>query len=233
MTESSSPVPELESTPKQAAIIETATLLSLGIAVLSLFLFAWIAESVSHEQTKNFDLAVRMRIHGYASPNVTKTMIAISFLGGDGLTVAAIVAAVVFVYFRWLRATLWLVVTILGAMVLDVSLKYAFHRTRPTPFFGPLPHSYSFPSGHALFSFCFYGVLAGLLAGRTRSQLARILIWTLAAVLVTAIGLSRIYLGVHYPSDVIAGYLAATLWVTALISLDRMRIRRRSLKQTA
>src|SRR5207248_3031879 len=156
----------------QAAIIETATLLSLGIAVLSLFLFAWIAESVSHEQTKNFDLAVRMRIHGYASPNVTKTMIAISFLGGDGLTVAAIVAAVVFVYFRWLRATLWLVVTILGAMVLDVSLKYAFHRTRPTPFFGPLPHSYSFPSGHALFSFCFYGVLAGLLAGRTRSQLA-------------------------------------------------------------
>jgi len=177
VTKSSSPVPELESTRKPAAIIETATLVSLGIAVLSLFLFAWIAESISHEQTKNFDLTVRM--------------------------------------------------------LLDLSLKHAFHRTRPTAFFGALPHSYSFPSGHALFSFCFYGVLAGLSAGRTRSQPARILIWTLAAVLVTAIGLSRIYLGVHYPSDVIAGYLAATLWVTALISLDRMRIRRRSLKQTA
>jgi len=150
-------------------------------------------------------------------------MIGISFLGGDGLTIAAIVALVVFVSFRWRRATLWLVVTILGALVLDLTLKYAFHRARPTPFFVALPRTYSFPSGHALFSFCFYGVLAGLLVGRTRSRLARVLIWLSAAILVVAIGVSRIYLGVHYPSDVIAGYLAATLWVSTLLALDRMR----------
>ena len=220
-------LPELETAPKSAAVLETATLISLGVAVLSLFLFAWIAESVSHEQPMAFDLAVRTRIHNYASPGLTRVMIAFSFVGGDGLIVAALVALIVFLRFRWLRAALWLVVTILGALVLDLSLKYAFHRPRPVPFFVAVPHTYSFPSGHSLFSFCFYGVLAGLLAGRTRSRVGRVLTWTVAALLVAAIGLSRIYLGVHYPSDVIAGYLTATLWVSTLVTLDRMRMRRK------
>jgi len=221
----SSQLPELETAPRSTAVIETAVLISLAVAVLSLFLFAWIAESVSHGQTGGFDFAVRMRIHEYASPGLTKVMTAVSFLGGAGLTLGAILAAVLFLYFfHWRRAALWLVVTILGALVLDLTLKYAFHRARPTPFFAAVPRSYSFPSGHALFSFCFYGVLAGLLAGRTRSRLARALIWTGAAVLVASIGLSRIYLGVHYPSDVLAGYLAASLWVSTLLALDRMRV---------
>ncbi len=119
-----------------------------------------------------------------------------------------------------------MVVTILGALVLDLSLKYAFHRPRPVPFFVPVPYTYSFPSGHSLFSFCFYGVLAGLLTRSIRSRMARVLIWTLAALLVAAIGLSRVYLGVHYPSDVIAGYLAASLWVSTLVALDRVRMER-------
>ena len=216
-------LPELETVPKSTVILETATLVSLGVAVLSLFLFAWIAESVSHDRTASFDLAVRTNIHEYASPGLTKLMIAFSFLGGDGLTAAAILSVIAFLRFRWLRAALWMVVTILGAVVLDLSLKYAFHRPRPIPFFVAVPHTYSFPSGHSLFSFCFYGVLAGLLAGRIGSRLGRVLIWTMAALLVAAIGLSRIYLGVHYPSDVIAGYLAAALWVSTLVTLDRMR----------
>jgi undecaprenyl-diphosphatase len=225
-----SKLPDLETAPKSILKLETFTLMSLGVAVLSLFLFAWIAENVSHDRTVSFDLAVRMRIHEYASPGLTKAMIAISFLGGDGLTIAAFLSVGVFLYFHWRRATLWLVVTILGALVLDLTLKYAFHRARPTPFFAALPRTYSFPSGHALFSFCFYGVLAGLLMGRIRSRLAKVVIWTSAAILVGAIGLSRIYLGVHHPSDVIAGYPAASLWVSTLLALDRMRVGRTSRK---
>lgn len=233
MTTDESRLPELETAPKWNIILETVTLASLGVAVLSLFLFAWIADGVSHDRTAGFDLAVRTQIHAYASPGLTKVMIAISFLGGDGLTVAVILSVIAFLCFRWRRATLWLVVTILGAVVLDLTLKYAFHRPRPTPFFAALPHTYSFPSGHSLFSFCFYGVLAGLLAGRIRSRRGRVLVWTLAALLVGAIGLSRIYLGVHYPSDVIAGYLAAALWVSTLVALDRVRIQRKSVSSPA
>jgi undecaprenyl-diphosphatase len=219
-------LPEMETAPQPTALLETIPFISLGIAVLSLFLFAWIAQNISRDQTASFDLSVRMRIHQHASPALTRAMIVISLLGGDGLIIAAVIAFVAFLYFRWRRAALWLGVTIAGALVLDLTLKYAFHRVRPAPFFVALPDTYSFPSGHALFSFCFYGVLAGLLMGRIRSRVARLLIWLSAAVLVAAIGLSRIYLGVHYPSDVIAGYLAATLWVSTLLALDHMTTRR-------
>lgn len=208
-------------------IFEAAVVSSLTVAVLSLFLFAWIGEGVAHERTAGFDLAIRNQVHEYASPPLTKAMIFISFLGGDGLTAAAILSVIAFLALRWKRAALWMVVTILGALVLDLSLKYAFHRPRPIPFFVPVPYTYSFPSGHSLFSFCFYGVLAGLLTRRIRSRMGRVLIWTMAALLVAAIGLSRVYLGVHHPSDVIAGYLAASLWVSTLVALDRIRIKQK------
>ena len=148
-----------------------------------------------------------------------------SALRGTALVLLCqILVLIVFSWLHWRRATLWMLITLAGALVLDLTLKYAFHRTRPTPYFGPIPHTYSFPSGHALFSFCFYGVLAGLLAGRIRSLPLRIFIWTSAAILVLAIGISRIYLGVHYPSDVLGGYLTATLWVATMVALDRLHV---------
>ncbi len=221
-------LPELETAAKPVATVQTVMLVSLAIAVLALFLFAWIADSVVDQHTRAFDDAVRSAVHHFASPSVTRAMFAITYMGGNGLVIAAFIILLVFIYFRWRRAAAWLVVTLAGALVLDLSLKFAFHRIRPTPFFGQLPPTYSFPSGHALFSFCFYGVLAGLLAGRIRSLPLRILIWTCAALLVFAIGISRIYLGVHYPSDVVGGYLTATIWVATMVSLDRLRLHRKS-----
>jgi undecaprenyl-diphosphatase len=109
----------------------------------------------------------------------------------------------------------------LGAAALDAALKFAFHRPRPVPFFGSTPSSYSFPSGHALGSFCFYGMLAAILAKHARGRTAKFCVWMIAVFLVGMIGFSRIYLGVHYPSDVIAGYCAAVVWVGAVGFLER------------
>jgi undecaprenyl-diphosphatase len=224
-------LPELETIAKPIVVLETAIAASLAIAALSLYLFAWIAEGIAHDWTRSLDLSIRQQVHQWASPGLTKSMVVISLLGGDGLVIAAILAVGLFLCSGWRRAALWLVTTLLGAVVLSLSLKYSFHRPRPVPFFGPTPITPSFPSGHALFSFCFYGILAGLIAGRIRSLPLRICLWTLAALLVAAVGFSRIYLGVHYPSDVIAGYLTATLWVSTMIALDRMRLRRRQSSQ--
>jgi undecaprenyl-diphosphatase len=228
MTSDANHLPDLETTPKPTILIETTTIISLVVAVLALFLFAWIAESVADQHTQRFDLLIRTGIHQHASPAFTRVMIWTSFLGGDGLALAALLAFGLFIFYRWRRAALWLVITLAGATVLDLTLKHAFHRARPEPYFVPLPHSYSFPSGHALYSFCFYGVLAALIAGRIRSLPLRILLWAVAALLVFAIGLSRVYLGVHYPSDVIAGYLAAAIWVATLVVLDRLHKNRKS-----
>jgi undecaprenyl-diphosphatase len=226
MNERHPQLPEAERRRPPLMLLGIAAPLSLLLAVGGLFLFAWIAEAVMAEHTMRFDLAVRNWVHQYSSPALTTAAIAASFVGSEVLAAAFVISLLVFAFLHWRRAAIWLTLTMAGALVLDLALKYAFHRARPTPFFGPLPQTYSFPSGHALFSFCFYGALAGLLADRIQSLPARICIWTFAAALIAAIGLSRIYLGVHYPTDVLGGYLAAAVWVSSMIAFDHARTRR-------
>lgn len=220
-----------EAIPPHTPVFEAAILASLGAAVLALFLFAWLGSEVLDGDTQHFDQAVRGWVHGYASPGMTRVMNAISLLGYNVLIVELMIALAVFAKLRWRRAALWLTVAMAGSLVLDLALKHIYHRIRPTAYFGVAPHSYSFPSGHALCSFCFYGVLAGLLSARTKPLAWRLVIWFSAAALVIAIGLSRIYLGVHYPSDVAAGYLAATVWVGTIIVLDHVRKLRKNSKK--
>jgi undecaprenyl-diphosphatase len=209
--------------------MESIVVVSLGVAALSLFLFAWIAEKMAEGATTSFDLSVRAWAHQFASPGMTRAMTVISLLGYDILIVELVAALAIFLYLGWKHAAGWLAVSMAGALILDLTLKYSFRRPRPQPFFGAAPHSFSFPSGHALCSFCFYAVLAGLIAARTRSMFVRVAAGVMAAALVIAIGLSRIYLGMHYPSDVVAGYLGAAIWVSTLLVLDRWRIHRRRL----
>jgi undecaprenyl-diphosphatase len=227
MTRGQTDLPEPERSPRPTLLMEATVLLSLGLAVLSLFLFSWIAHEMREGDTARFDQAVRSWVHQFASPGMTRAMTAISLLGYKLLIVELVFAIAVFLALRWRHAAGWLAVSVAGGLALDVALKYAFHRSRPQPYFGVAPESYSFPSGHAVCSFCFYVVLAGLIAARTKSLVLRMAVGVAAAVLVIAIGLSRIYLGVHYPSDVIAGYLAAATWVTTLLVLDRWRVQRK------
>lgn len=231
MPETSPQVTGPEETPKPTPLFEAAILASLGAAVLALFLFAWLGNEMLQGDTQHFDQMIREWVHRYASPGMTSAMNAISLLGYNILIVELAIALAIFAWLRWRRALLWLAVAMTGSLVLDLTLKYIYHRMRPTAYFGMAPHSYSFPSGHALCSFCFYGVVAGLLSARIKSLALQMVIWCLAAALVIAIGVSRIYLGVHYPSDVVAGYLAATVWVGTVIVLDHVRRVRKGSKR--
>ena len=203
-------------------------LAGLAAAIVALLLLAWLANEVFAGDAARFDAAARAQLHTWASPPLTRAMTAISFLGFEFLYLAVPAALVTFLLLHWRRGAGWLAITMAGAILLDVTLKLAFHRTRPVPWFGTPPHSYSFPSGHALVSLCFYGVLAGLITARIRSVPLRVACWMAAALLVAAIGASRIYLGVHYASDVIAGYLTAAMWVGAVVAADRWRRRHKA-----
>ncbi len=212
-----------EEVPRPTRLFEAVIVLSLGVAVLSLLLFTWLGHEMLEGDTLRFDDSVRLWVHEFASPGMTRAMTLVSSLGSRVLIAQLAVVMIIFAWLRWRRAAIWLAITMAGALLLEVALKWAYHRPRPEAFFGSLPNSYSFPSGHALTSLCFYGVMAGLLSARIKSLPWRIVMWTLAVLLIVSIGLSRIYLGVHYPSDVLAGYLAATLWVTGIIVLDHVR----------
>lgn len=206
-----------------AALAGLVTVVGLAVAVLALFLFGWLADEMLEGETLAFDVRVREAVHAVASPGLTHTLILVSTIGGPGVLGplgAALVA--LFAWRRWWRGAVLMTVSMLGAGVLDTALKHAFHRLRPAPYFGyPAPASYSFPSGHALFSFCFFAAAAALLAPRLRAPVLRRLVWVVAAGAILAIGFSRIYLGVHYPSDVAAGYTAGLLWVSVIMVGDR------------
>lgn len=199
---------------------------SLATSLLALLFFSWLARQVFEGELSRFDVQVRLAIHQYANPSLTLAMEAISDLGSPVfLTCLFAVLVIVFLLRRWRYAALWLSLSMAGALALDVTLKRLFHRPRPVAFFVPQPPTYSFPSGHALGSFCFYMVLAGLVTARLRDLRARVVIWLLAALLVAAVGFSRVYLGVHWPTDVVAGYAAAACWVGGLVAVDRWRRR--------
>jgi membrane-associated phospholipid phosphatase len=224
--------PDTPPTAATGALFGLASVIGLLVAVVALFLFGWLADEMLEGDTLAFDLRVRAATHAIASPGLTDALRLVSRLGGPSvLVVLGVILMVVFVGHRWWRGAIVLFVAMAGASVLDTTLKLAFHRARPTPYFGyALPESYSFPSGHALFAFCCFTAGAALLAPRLQHPALRWLVWAVAASLVLAIGFSRIYLGVHYPSDVLAGYAVGLLWSSVLIVGDRVaheRARRR------
>jgi undecaprenyl-diphosphatase len=196
---------------------------ALLIAATALFVFGWLADEMLDGDTQKFDTLVRTAVHQHATPALTWFMKGFSFLGSVTVVSALCVLAIVaFLYFRQARTAALLAITMVGMAALDVTLKLAFHRPRPVPYFGPAPTTYSFPSGHAMGSVCFYGVLAAILAARASGRRAKAGIWTGTVLLIGMIGYSRIYLGVHYPSDVIAGYCAGAVWVGAVGFLNKI-----------
>jgi undecaprenyl-diphosphatase len=145
-------------------------------------------------------------------------MKALTILGSSVVMTPLAILTLALCYFRReFHALKVLAATFGGALLLEFILKLTFHRPRPVPFFDlPAPASFSFPSGHALFSFCFFAGIAALLSPRLSSQRAKLGLWSIAIALILGIGLSRIYLGVHYPSDVLAGYAAGIVWVATV-----------------
>lgn len=197
-------------------------LAGLLTAIAALMFFGWLADEVFEGDTKNFDDNVRSYVHQFAFPSLTIAMKLFSFIGSP-LFVSLLGTAVVIIFLvlKWKRALILFLLTMVGELALDLTLKGFFRRARPEAFFDyPLPKSFSFPSGHALGSFCFFGILAWLVTARLENKLLKVAIWTAAAFFAFAIGLSRIYLGVHYPSDVIAGYTTGLFWIIVVAVSD-------------
>jgi len=208
--------------------ISVSLLLGLASAIGTIIFFGWLADEVLDGETRQFDEVTRAAVHQFASPSMTTAMRGISFLGSTlFLTVATIGVITWFALRKWGREAKLFAITMAGASLLNVSLKLAFKRPRPVPFFDLLPpESYSFPSGHALTSCCFFGAFAAILTARIKSRRVRTIVWILAVTMFLLIGLSRIYLGVHHTTDVIAGFAAALIWIL-VVRFVEMHLRRR------
>jgi membrane-associated phospholipid phosphatase len=215
--------------------LSLSLVLGLGGAIAAILLLSWLADEVLEGETRHFDDATRLAVHQFSSPALTTVMRGISFLGSTlFLTAMTVVVVLCFAGWHWRREAVLFAITMAGAALLDVTLKHTFHRARPVPFFNIVaPSSYSFPSGHALASFCFYGALAAILTARLKNTRSQIAISSSAAIVVLLIGFSRIYLGVHYTTDVLAGFAAAFIWIFVVRFVEQQLARVRQRKREA
>ena len=212
--------------------LSLSLLLGLGTAIGALIFFGWLADEALEGDARAFDDATRAAVHQFASPLLTAIMRGFSFVGSTiALSAGTIYVVIRFAIRKWKREAILFALTMIGAGLLNITLKLAFKRPRPVPYFNlSPPESYSFPSGHSLTSAVFFGALAAILTARIRSTRVKATIWIVSTAMFLLIGLSRIYLGVHYTTDVIAGFAAALIWILVVRFVEMGLVRRRRRK---
>ena len=208
--------------------LSLSLLLGLVAAIGTLIFFGWLTDEVLEGDARQFDETTRAAVHQLASPAMTVIMRGFSFVGSTiALTVASIFVIVRFAMQKWGREAKLFAATMIGAALLNTTLKLTFKRARPVPFFDLTPpETYSFPSGHSLMSACFFGALAAIVTARIKRRSVRVIVWIVSTTMFLLIGFSRIYLGVHHTTDVIAGFAAALIWIL-IIRFVEMQLKRR------
>jgi len=185
-----------------------------AVAVAGTLAFAELGEHVREGSTLRFDVAVLRWLGAHHTPALTAAMVELTPLG-TGLVVLTIVG--VAAAFLWhtthKHSARLLLAATAGSILLNNVLKLYFDRPRPDVFdWGTHAASSSFPSGHAMSATVVYGTVGYLLARLQKHAWARALTLTITTLLILLVCLTRLYLGVHYPSDVIAGIVIGLAW---------------------
>jgi undecaprenyl-diphosphatase len=201
---------------------------ALAMAAAAFWAFAELADQVLERSTAPFDRAVILAWHAQAHPVLDKLALVAAAVGDvAGIVVMAALFGAYLARRRLYADLAGLAAVVVGSGVLTFALKTAFRQERPA-LFEQLVHeiTYSFPSGHSLMSFALFGYLAAWLVSRGPRSPWR---WLAAVGLVSlaaGIAASRVYLGVHWPSDVIAGAIVATFWLSICLVGRRVLSRR-------
>lgn len=178
--------------------------------------FADLAEEVqTADHITVVDLQLANWLHAHATPALTQLMLAVSTL--HNMLSMGILTILLAIFLKWWGERDWLLGLLLvvpGGMLLNTLLKFVFHRARPH-FLDPIVTltSYSFPSGHVAGSTLFYGFLAALLISHTRSLARHIAAVIGALLMVILVAASRMYLGAHFLSDVLAAFFESFAWL--------------------
>ena len=198
--------------------------LLFGVAI-PLYFFGTLAEDVVKHEVLVFDAPVLQFMHAHATPALDAVMVFFAYAGSVRVLLPFNIAILGILAMRRDRVhqVFWLLATG-GAALINLMAKNAFSRVRPALWISILPEStFSFPSGHAMQSMAVSLALVVML-WHTRW---RWLVLLLAIAFVGWVGACRVYLGVHYPSDILAGWTASIAWVAGLTAALRIRERRK------
>jgi undecaprenyl-diphosphatase len=211
----------LDTARGRLAAVPLVLVAAFAVEAWALWFFGELASAVSSGYVPAIDAAVLSWLQERASPLCDRAAVIASFIGAELILPLLVLCGGLFAYQRRWGALLSLVVIVIGSQHLDTVLKGAFQRVRPNPLPSPLheilpAQAFSFPSGHAMVAAAFYLFLA-YVAWRLLPPVWGRLCAALLAVVVLCVGLSRLYLGVHYLTDVLAGFAAGAGWTIATI----------------
>ncbi|MFC0213722.1 phosphatase PAP2 family protein [Paenibacillus chartarius] len=192
-------------------------------AALMFGLLAWFMTEASAVPG---DHAVIAAVQGWEHRALTTVMIALSWIGSTPVMIAICLAILAVMYLKLkLRVELlFFVFSLLGSYGLNKLLKLWLQRERPDIYRLVEADGFSFPSGHAMQAFALYATLVFLLWRHVSSRRNRLLLLIGCVTMIVTIGISRIYLGVHYPSDVIGSYAAGAVWFCLTVCLFRRHL---------
>jgi undecaprenyl-diphosphatase len=203
---------------------------AIGSLVLGIG-FIVLGDTVAEDGRVRFDRWLVTELHSQSSSRLTRLMRLATDLGSAYVTVPLMLAVVGLLFWRQRRHTAAVAAAFwIGAQIIDLITKPLYHRDRPSlfPAFARAG-GYSFPSGHTVTAVLTYGLIAAVLA-RGQHGWRRRMPFAVAAAIVVAVATSRVYLGVHYPSDVLGGMLIGGAWllfaIVSLGSIDRRQLRR-------
>lgn len=207
---------------QQLLITHWRSLLVLLLGVfLPLQVFGELAEDVwENEGGFPWDVPLLLAVHSTANPQLDLVVTMLTKLGvfWGVFPIATVTALVLFNRRRW-RSLTYLIVTLLGSIIINRTAKVLLHRVRPHLWESPAPEfDYGFPSGHAMSSMTFVAVLVIL----TWGSRWRWLVLIVGTIFVLVIGWTRLYLGVHYPSDILAGWMVSVGWAVGVSLIIRL-----------
>lgn len=185
------------------------------LATVAFWFFKQQADSVVEGTADRYDSAVMEAIHRIDNPPMHAAMEAITQLGSHALIGTAAGLTAITMFRRGRKHDAWtVVVSTGGAMVINTLLKNIFRRQRPKELARriKLPDSHSFPSGHSLLAAATYPIVAHHLV-ENHSLALQATAHTLAGLTILSVGFSRVYFGVHFPSDVLGGFAAGFGWL--------------------
>ncbi len=213
--------------PRLTTLISTIGTIGLIICLLILFVLAKLFEEVLEREAFAFDTSTLLWLHKRTNPSLDSVMLTITHFGDPSVVLFIVIVSLVILWLHNRQEAQIFALACLGAFILNTGLKLCFTKPRPH-LWNPLisETSFSFPSGHALGSLVLYGFLAYLLA--THYPKYAKIFYSLAVVVIAAIGISRLYLGVHWPTDIIAGYGVGFLWLMLCIVMLKLHKTKKS-----
>jgi undecaprenyl-diphosphatase len=186
-----------------------------SIFLLALFLFGLIADEMVLENENHLDKVAFADLKSITNPATTKVMVVITFFGSSYfLFPAYIVLILYFLFLKKNRRLSWNITAVaITSTIILFSLKAIFHRHRPLDPLVQNVNGFSFPSGHSFSSFTLFGLLIYILWTHQMNPVLRWILTALFFLFACAIAFSRVYLHVHYASDVIAGFCLCLVWL--------------------